>query len=306
MGKVTVKYALSQEGQKTNLINGGDGKRYQEIEVKEGSELERVLKLARIDEDGNATLFVEVGPRVRIGDAIPELVNSFNCGVKHKILKTHLDYHYISHPEGMKSEGFDTPQTVGQLLDVAESLVQIKDNHNKKVADLKAQYRKEVDAGWEEVEAAREAQREAERKHEAERRQKQQDKEKAAKKEILDWIEAHGSDRLRMIVAEGYLDASVAVYRDERLAFDRPGWQWDTKWLKGESEFQDVLNPSLEDLQWLRKVREGLRKSDAEASPELSYVNHEDFRGTVIHDWYLGRWAVLLKDQDWSSEGDEE
>lgn len=40
------------------------------------------------------------------------------------------------------------------------------------------------------------------------------------------WCLAHGSRRLRRIAEEGLLPSSMAVYRDERLAADRPGWVW--------------------------------------------------------------------------------
>jgi hypothetical protein len=42
----------------------------------------------------------------------------------------------------------------------------------------------------------------------------------------LDWCEANGSARLKRIAAEGFLESSMAVYRDERLVFERPGWGW--------------------------------------------------------------------------------
>lgn len=38
------------------------------------------------------------------------------------------------------------------------------------------------------------------------------------------WIEEHGSDRLRRCAAEGI--EHDAIYRDERLALERPGWSW--------------------------------------------------------------------------------
>jgi hypothetical protein len=40
------------------------------------------------------------------------------------------------------------------------------------------------------------------------------------------WIQAHGSERLRRILDGGYLFGSLAVYCDERLALERPGWWW--------------------------------------------------------------------------------
>src|SRR5579884_1643126 len=46
----------------------------------------------------------------------------------------------------------------------------------------------------------------------------------AEKAEREEWIAAHGSRRLRRLAAEGI--EHDAVYRDERLALERPAWQW--------------------------------------------------------------------------------
>jgi hypothetical protein len=45
--------------------------------------------------------------------------------------------------------------------------------------------------------------------------------------ETAAWIRVHRSARLRRILADGYLADSLAVYRDERLALERPGWRWN-------------------------------------------------------------------------------
>ena len=45
--------------------------------------------------------------------------------------------------------------------------------------------------------------------------------------EAARWTAAHGSDRLRRIAAEGMLGSSYATYRDERLALELPGWDWE-------------------------------------------------------------------------------
>jgi len=46
----------------------------------------------------------------------------------------------------------------------------------------------------------------------------------AVEQEQLDWINANGSSRLKRATAEGI--NCDAIYRDERLALDRPGWCW--------------------------------------------------------------------------------
>ena len=48
----------------------------------------------------------------------------------------------------------------------------------------------------------------------------------AALRERNDWIAAHGSPRLRGMLKHGI--ECDAVYRDERLASERPGWNWES------------------------------------------------------------------------------
>lgn len=52
------------------------------------------------------------------------------------------------------------------------------------------------------------------------------------------WAEEHGSTRLRRSLAEGI--ECAAVYRDERLAAERPGWQWAND---VAGEYDDPRNP---------------------------------------------------------------
>lgn len=68
--------------------------------------------------------------------------------------------------------------------------------------------------------AARRAQREQEMREEAAAKAL---KEITADKRAA-WIAQHGSHRLKRLVVEGI--EHEAVYRDERLAIDRPGWAW--------------------------------------------------------------------------------
>jgi hypothetical protein len=67
------------------------------------------------------------------------------------------------------------------------------------------------------------------------------------------WASKHGSERLRRIVQEGFLADSLAVYRDERLAKERPGWRWASE-APGKDR-GDPRNPPLEALQLLEQAR---------------------------------------------------
>lgn len=72
--------------------------------------------------------------------------------------------------------------------------------------------------------------------------------------EAVAWIDAHGSSRLKRIVAAGLLEESGGVYRDELLAFERPGgWAYDTA--DGRHKDAEIRNPSEEALDLLEEAR---------------------------------------------------
>lgn len=97
----------------------------------------------------------------------------------------------------------------------------------------------------------------------------QRDKEKNA------WIEAHGSLRLRRMVQEGI--GCQAVYLDERLALDRPGWRW----------FDDVPGEN----------------KDPRNVPEEAFALLDEARKTAP-EAKLGYW-VVKHDHDESCFGDD-
>jgi hypothetical protein len=72
---------------------------------------------------------------------------------------------------------------------------------------------------------------------------KREDEERAA------WVNEFGSRRLKRLLAENI--EHMAVYRDERLALDMPGWAW----LTDEVELDDPRNPPTEALDLLDRAR---------------------------------------------------
>jgi len=74
------------------------------------------------------------------------------------------------------------------------------------------------------------------------------------------WIETHGSERLRLLLAGGY--EHEAVYRDERLALDLPGWVSDPSNLDGEHDKvgspKEPRNPPLDALRARKEAGEGV------------------------------------------------
>jgi hypothetical protein len=142
--------------------------------------------------------------------------------------------------------------------------------------------------------AAHEAAKEAEEAEEKAAKAAKEAKEKAAKeaeeKERLDWIAEHGSARLKLCVAHEI--ECEAIYRDERLAFERPGYEWYDG-IPGQC--YDPRNPPLAALEALEAERQ--TAPDA----ELVYYKIEeetDDGGEVVEEEWTGYaiWHELLGD----------
>lgn len=94
------------------------------------------------------------------------------------------------------------------------------------------------------------------------------------------WVAAHGSARLKRIVAEGFLADSAGVLRDERLAAERPGWSWLSK----AARPQRIINPTDAALDLLAAAR-----ASAGAEAALGWLDNEP----VVTASYLGAAIVL-------------
>ena len=118
-----------------------------------------------------------------------------------------------------------------------------------------------------------------------------------AQKEIerLTWIAAHGSERLKRCMEEEI--EYEAIYKDERLAVERPGWIWTSN---AVGEINDPRNPPVEAFAVLDEARKTV--SDATLSywtverDEDDYVGEDDdkyaWTGYVALSEFLGRMIV--------------
>ena len=68
--------------------------------------------------------------------------------------------------------------------------------------------------------------------------------------EAESWIPANGSERLRLALELGELEHSMAVYRDERLEVERPGFRF-----RRAERIRDRRNASIDDLRSLEAER---------------------------------------------------
>lgn len=115
--------------------------------------------------------------------------------------------------------------------------------------------------------------------------------------EVKAWGMEHGSPRLQACIQEGI--ECRAIYRDERLALERPGWAWADE-MRGEGD--EPRNPPAEAFDTLREAR----KLDPEASmswwvvswdEDLDGEEDEDrdcrWVGYVAEAFFLGREIVF-------------
>jgi len=131
-------------------------------------------------------------------------------------------------------------------------------------------------------------------------RDAREEREKADREMERDvWIGVYGSDRLKAILAEGYIEQSRAVYRDERIAHDLPGWE-----LGGDGEDKEIRNPTLTAIEALQEERKANSARPIEVEDlDLVYVvwkDKDEYGDTCkTHGWpcltgeYLG-WQVRL------------
>ena len=114
-----------------------------------------------------------------------------------------------------------------------------------------------------------------------------------ARASMLAWIGNHGSDRLKSCVAEEI--ECDAIYRDERLAVDRPGWQW---YQSVEGVTEEPRNPSAEAFDVLTEAR----KHDPKACLMWYHVDWDkddycdDERSEYAHAGYVAAAEFLGRD----------
>ncbi len=103
----------------------------------------------------------------------------------------------------------------------------------------------------------------------------------ASAKERADWIAAHGSDRLRACAAEGI--KCEAVYLDERLAYERPGWKW---YLDVPGEYNEPRNPHAEAFTILAEARKSVPSAKLVYAGDDNYAAMAEYMGRdIVYGW---------------------
>lgn len=275
---VTIKYALSTTGQKASLLAGGSGERVQSVVVRHGEpEYAVAVGLAAVDIAGKAALDLHASQPQ--GASGTYSVREYDTPPTVADLLTHERERQAFVAERKAAA---ERETMAELLaDVPASLIEKSFNYGWRVKEA-AEKRVQV-IGAEAIDRARaEAdRRNAEDKAEAERSRAEHEakveaeKRAKAKREAAElaaleaWAEKHGSDRLKRCVDEGI--ECRRIYRDERLALEYPGWQFDGSHLPN---WEKPRNPPAEALALLDQARKSLPPDwtdDDRASVELKF-----------------------------------
>jgi hypothetical protein len=109
-------------------------------------------------------------------------------------------------------------------------------------------------------------------------------KEAARNAELADaerWVQQNGSPRLRKALETNLLRSAMGVYRDERLAQERPHGGW--RWLPPDLELKSIVNPTEEALDALLAARDQYPDSNS----SLHY--HQATRTPMIVSTFLDR-----------------
>lgn len=303
---VKIVYRLSANGRKASLLAGGDGKQVQTLSVAHGDPLyPQAVALSKVEVDGMAVVNLNTSMTLP-----PDGVWGF--------------------PE------YDTPQTVDSLIrdeqarqswledrkakDEVEKVAERKsrvaellaagvdsllywtgmrwqttreaDDLQKHLGDLYQQAVVTAKAKTEAADADKEAKAAAEKQAKAERIARE-------KAEIAAWAEQHGSDRLKKCVANNI--ECGAIYRDERLALEYPGWEVDGNDLP---TWDEPRNPPAEALELLDKARASLPADWTDEEREYAELRYwskkvEDGYGEVETQ---SGYAVTVDPGDWTSD----
>lgn len=244
--KVRVVYSLAQEGQKDSLRKGGDGKREQAAFFDLTPEW---LELARVADDGKA--FVDLRSPVEYYRWEVVTLEYRDTGSPPELTPSTWDQ--TRSVEAPPVGGpFDHVPDEAELMAVTRAMRAAKEAKAAREREdmaITARHRdyQAAKEQFREINAAYFAEQEAHREEARLRQEEETAKEEADR---LEWIEAHGSERLRLAAANGY--RYKRIYVDERLALDFPGYVAD----HGACVTEDSrYNPSLEALRELERLR---------------------------------------------------
>jgi hypothetical protein len=99
-----------------------------------------------------------------------------------------------------------------------------------------------------------------------------------------EWIEEHGSERLKLAAKLGLLDKSDNVYREERLGAEKPGWKFEHS-MPIRFRVSKIHNPTLAALKALEHELEVATAKTGEIEPptiKLVYIEWKEERPSAM------------------------
>lgn len=228
---ITIRFKLSEAGQRNALKSGRNAEQVQEMVITpESSCYETAVDLSEVNKDGKAVLIAGSSKFSSMPDSFPvwEYDEFPTVG---KLVQDTVDFYNrkkereAQEEAKKKAEHEELVQRVltSPLEDLyGGSYDRYSYNYPLSVSDVRNDERVQSVLQKVDSEISR---LETEYKQKIKARQKAYDEACAkAEREKAEWIESHGSNRLKRMIKEDI--ECEAVYRDERLEADRPGWEY--------------------------------------------------------------------------------
>jgi len=235
----TIYYLLDEEGRRKSLLAGGNGKRLQKLE----SDSQQALEMSRIFQNGRSEMYVGFS---YLNDGEPRGSIYFDFIIK---IDDDGEPHFRQSCEIFE---FSELMTVDVLLEWERKRRYDVDFFYKEYRAEFDSLKKEYNKVQEEKKAQREKE-EAKERAKIEKREAQKEFEKCLKAtERLGWINANGSDYLKLAVSLGY--NCQRRYVEERAATELPDFDFEVDF-DDEIKYRDRSCPSLDGLQEIVELK---------------------------------------------------
>lgn len=250
---VKIFYELSEVGQKSSLLAGGNGKKEQSVTVThQQPEYSQAVALATVFNDGSASIRCDYpyytdhsGLQIAkvLYDSPPTITLLLNDELARR------ERYKIKKDEKEEAERKEQEELIASILANPKLLI----DDRRRRWSLNYYSLRDVPSLQEcfsEADRLIEENRQAIQDEEEAEKLLKQNKQDAAKIERAKWIEDYGSDRLKRCVAEGI--KHNGIYVSERMARDYPGWML---YEDHSGSTNDPINPTAEAFALLDEAR---------------------------------------------------
>lgn len=252
--EVRIRYQLSAEGRRADLLAGGSGVRHQYVTVPATREL---LEMADIADDGSATIDLPGTKDGFYDEPVRDVMQEVDAWTR-RLARMHA--------RNAEAERATFEQIISDLLGHRERWKRVflfTENPDEVVAhdrdDLSGTSRR-IPKQYVTRQLLAVAQHETEERNRELEREAAEEKERkrARRAEMESWVDQYGSTRLKKCKSVGMLADCVGIYRAERLEREIPGARWDGD----KYEDDHVNNPSEAALDKLIELRNRYPNAD--------------------------------------------